>query len=439
MSDLHRRDFLKTMAAAPALPLAAQRNKTPNFLIILSDDQGYHDVGAYGSEIPTPHTDAIGRNGVKFEQFYAAGPVCTPSRYGLLTGRYPARSRDQLLNALMPPSKKGIHPGETTVAEVLKTGGYQTALIGKWHLGGAETDFLPNSRGFDYWEGFPYGCIDYFNFTYGDMPSWFRNGKPYQPPKGYTTDYLTGQAIAYLRQPHQRPFLLYLAYNAPHYGKAGYSRKTGKGDNVLQAPAEYIRRFAHIADEKRRVYAAMVASLDDNIGRLMAALAQSGLEQETFVIFFSDNGGATGFGGANQPLRGHKSELFEGGIRVPAFMQWKGRLAPGQIVHQPTCAVDIFPTLCSLASVRPPANLDGRDLGPLLFEHRTAEREFFWRTERGEAYLLGDWKYIHLNNGEEYLFNLARDPGEKDNRMSDRQTLERLKQQYERVKKTMPV
>lgn len=436
---MNRRTFLRTVAAGPALPLAAQAKKLPNFLIILSDDQGYHDVSSYGSEIPTPHTDEIGKNGVKFEQFYVAGPVCTPSRYGLLTGRYPARSEDQLLNALMPPSKKGIHPGETTFAEVLKTRGYETALIGKWHLGGSQPDFLPNSHGFDYWDGFPHGCIDYFNFTYGDMPSWFRNGKPFQPPKGYTTDYLTDQAIGYLRRKRERPFLLYLAHNAPHYGKAGWDRKTGKGDNVLQAPDAYIRRFAHIADEKRRVYAAMVSSLDDNIGRLMTALRQSGLEENTFVIFFSDNGGATGFGGANQPLRGHKSDLFEGGIRVPGMMQWKGRLAPRRVIRQATGAIDIFPTLCSLASVQPPANLDGRDLSPLLFDNRTSEREFFWRTERGDAYLLGDWKYIRMNSGEEYLFNLAQDPAETTNRLSDRETLQRMKQQYERVKKTMPV
>jgi arylsulfatase A-like enzyme len=435
---MHRRDFLKAVAATATLPVSAQHGKRPNFLIILSDDQGYHDVSSYGSEIPTPHMDAIGKAGVKFEQFYAASPVCTPSRFGLLTGRYPARSQDQMLNALMPPSKKGLHADETTFAEVLKRSGYETALIGKWHLGGSRPEFLPNHHGFDHFEGFLHGCVDYFNFTYGGQPTLFRDEKPYQPPKGYSTNYLTDQAIGYLRQKHDKPFLLYLPYNAPHYGKAGWDPKIGKGDNILQAPEEYIRKFTHIADEKRRTYAAMVACLDDNIGRVMQALRESFLEEDTFVIFFSDNGGATEFGGANTPLRGQKSDLFEGGIRVPCFMQWKGRLQPGRDIKQPIAATDIFPTLCSLASTMPPTNLDGKDLTPLLFRNVASEREFFWRTERGDAYLLGEWKYIRMKSGEEFLFDLAADPNETANRTGDAATLARMKREYERVRKTMP-
>jgi arylsulfatase B len=231
---------------------------------------------------------------------------------------------------------------------------------------------------------------------------------------------------------------LYLAYNAPHYGKAGWDPKLGKGDNVLQAPEEYIRKFAHIADPKRRTYAAMVANLDDNIGRLMQALRDSGREEDTFVIFYSDNGGATGFGGANVPLRGHKSELFEGGIRVPGFMQWKGHLRPGRTIQQPTAGTDIFPTLCSLASVKPPANLDGQDLTPLLFQNTTSEREFFWRTERADAYRLGDRKYIAIKGGEQYLFDLAADPNETNNLAGNVAALGRIKPRYERLKRTMP-
>lgn len=435
---MNRRNFLASLAAGPAA-LAAASPSRPNFLLIFSDDQGYHDVGCYGSEIPTPNIDSIARNGVKFEQFYSAAPVCTPSRYGLLTGRYPARSRDRMLNALMPPSPKGIHPGETTVAEVLKERGYRTALIGKWHLGSARPEFLPNRHGFDYYDGFLHGCIDYFDFTYGGMPSWFRNEKPFTPPRGYTTNYLTDQAIAWLRQDRRAPFFLYLPYNAPHYGKGAYDQKTGKASNVLQAPDEYIRRFAHIQDEKRRVYAAMVAAMDDNIGRLLQSLRELRLEEDTLVVFVSDNGGATGFGGVNTPLRGHKSELFEGGIRVPAVMQWKGRIAPGRNIRQPAGSVDLFPTFCSLAGIRQPAGLDGRELSPVLFENRTFERDLFWRTERDEAYLLGNWKYIRVKDGQEYLFDLARDPSETKNLIGDAAALGKIKVAYEKVRASMPL
>ncbi len=431
---MNRRNFLTGLGA---VGLAAP-SRRPNFLVILSDDQGWHDVSSYGSEIPTPNIDAIGRAGVKFEQFYVAAPVCTPSRYGLLTGRYPARSRDRMLNALMPPSPKGLHPGETTIAELLKERGYRTGLIGKWHLGSARPEFLPNSHGFDHFDGFLHGCIDYFSFTYGGLPSWFRNRDPYLPPKGYTTNYITDQAIGFLRENQRRPFFLYLPYNAPHYGKLEYDRKTGNSRNGLQAPEEYIRRFSHIQDQDRRVYAAMVSSLDDNVGRLLKALRELKLEENTLVAFLCDNGGATGFGGSNTPLRGHKSQLFEGGIRVPCLMQWKGRLGPGRQVRQPACAVDLLPTICGLAGATPPAT-DGRDLRPVLFENRPFERELFWRTEKDEAYLLGQWKYIRVAGAEEYLFDLERDPNETTNRIGDSSApLEKVKRGYARVKASCP-
>ncbi|HUS06019.1 MAG TPA: sulfatase-like hydrolase/transferase, partial [Bryobacteraceae bacterium] len=431
----NRRTFLTGAALAP---LSAQSTRPPNFLVILSDDQGYHDVGSYGSEIPTPHMDAIGKRGVRFERFYAAGPVCTPSRFGLLTGRYPARSHDGLLNALMPPSPKGLQPGETTIAEVLQRRGYRTALIGKWHLGASRPEFLPNQHGFDHFEGFPHGCIDYFNFTYGGMPSWFRDGKPFQPPPGYSTNYLTDQAIRYLGENRDHPFFLYLPYNAPHYGKAGYDRQSQQSSNILQAPEEYIKNFSHIADENRRVYAAMVSNLDDNIGRLREAVRQNGLEDNTFIIFLSDNGGAPDFGGANTPLRGRKADLFEGGIRVPCMMEWKNRLPAGRVIREPAGGIDLLPTLCALAKAPLPGPVDGQDLGPLLFGNRAPDRELYWRTAGGEAYIMANWKYIRQEDGEEFLFDLAADPNEATNRIRDVATLRRLKRGLERLKATMP-
>jgi arylsulfatase A-like enzyme len=434
-----RRSFLSSIVGTQAALALSRQRRPPNFLIIFSDDQGYHDVGCYGSEIPTPHTDSIARNGVKFDNFYVAGPICTPSRYGLLTGRYPARSKDQLLGALMPGSKKGIHPGETTMAEVLSARGYRTALIGKWHLGYAKPEFLPTRHGFQYFDGFVHGCIDFFDFSYGGLKSWYRNEDLHQPARGYTTDYLTDQALRFLHENQRHPFLLYLPYNAPHYGKLEYDPATRKARNGLQAPEEYIARFAHIKDENRRVYAAMVASMDDNIGRLLKALRQLKLEEDTLVVFLSDNGGSIPYGGSNVPLRGQKGDLFEGGIRVPCLMQWKGKLATGKTVGQVAGAVDLFPTLASLAGAPERASrTDGRDLAPALFEGRHFERELFWRTRRTDAYLKGYWKYIKISNGEEFLFDLEHDPNEQVNRIDDRAKLQQIRAGYLRVKATLP-
>jgi len=434
--SLLRRDFLTGLVAAP-VSLGPSGRRPPNFLVIVSDDQGYHDVGCYGSEIPTPHIDSIARNGVKFANFYVAGPVCTPSRYGLLTGRYPARSRDQLLDALMPPSTKGIHPEETTLAEVLRERGYRTALIGKWHLGASRPEFLPTRHGFQSFDGFVHGCIDYFDFAYGGLKSWYRNEELYQPPKGYTTDYLTGQAARFPRENARNPFFLYLPYNAPHYGKAGYDPATKKARDILQAPPDYIARFSHIQDRNRREYAAMVASMDDNIGRLLQTVQELKLEQDTVIVFLSDNGGSLPYGGSNSPLRGEKADLFEGGIHVPCVMQWKGRLAAGKTIEQVAGGVDLFPTLASLAGAKA-SGIDGRDLGPALFEGRSFERELFWRTGREEAYLRGRWKYIRTGQGEEFLFDLDRDPVEQVNRMDDGVKLRELKEGYLRLKGTLP-
>jgi arylsulfatase A len=433
-----RRALLKGLGTAPMALAGAQRRRPPNFLVILSDDQGYHDVGCYGSEIPTPHIDSIAANGVKFTNFYAAGPVCTPSRYGLLTGRYPARSQDKLLDALMPGTQKGIHPGETTVAEVLRERGYRTAIFGKWHLGYAQPEFLPTRHGFQQFDGFVHGCIDYFDFTYGGMKSWYRNESLYQPPRGYTTDYITDRAVEFLREHQRDPFFLYLPYNAPHYGKMKYDPATRKAQDGLQAPEEYIARFAHIKDQNRRVYAATVASLDDNIGRLLTSLRQLKLEDDTVIMFISDNGGSLPYGGSNVPLRGEKAGLFEGGIRVPCLMQWRGRVAPARTSRQPAGEVDVFSTISRLAGVEGAApNIDGRDLTPLLLQNRTFERELFWTTRNTEAYLLGFWKYIKTSGGEEYLFDLDHDPTEKTSRIDDRAKLEELRRGYSRVKSTL--
>jgi len=240
LSMMERREFLKKILSAGLATSminttnflgCAPGKKRPNILLIFTDDQGIGDLSCYGSEISTPNIDSIAENGVKFDYFYSSSPVCTPSRYGLMTGRYPVRAGSPaFLGALMPGKHDDIKlaPDEITIADILKKNGYKTALIGKWHLGHGSIEFGPNNHGFDYFYGFLPGCVDYYKHTYRETPAWWRN-KELIDEKGYATDLLTNEAIKFIEKNKNNPFFLYLAYNAPHYGKAPEG-------NLLQAP-----------------------------------------------------------------------------------------------------------------------------------------------------------------------------------------------------------
>lgn len=402
---------LRTTAAAPP----------PNVLFIFSDDQGSHDVGCYGSEIATPQIDSIAKNGVKFTAFYVASPVCTPSRFGLLTGRYPGRAQSELGHALMFLDAKddvvGIRTNETTIATVLQGRGYHTALIGKWHLGHGAPEFLPNRHGFAYAYGSQGGCVNYETQKYGHKPDWFHNGEPLKE-KGYTTDLITADALRYLtaRAATNQPFFLYLAYTAPHYGK-GWDEKTGKLSNILQAKEKDRARNAAIADPDRREYAGMVTALDDGVGRVLALLREKNLLTNTLVVFACDNGADPHYGGSNEPLRGQKAQLFEGGIRVPCLVQWPGQITAGRVIATPATALDWFPTLAALAGAEAQANPgDGQSLLPLLREENPLPaRDLVWTYKNADALRRGDWKYVHTGKDETFLFNLAADPLEQTN------------------------
>lgn len=399
----------------------------PNILLIFSDDQGVNDLSSYGSEIPTPNIDRIGEEGIRFTQFYSASSICTPSRYGLLTGQNPLRSQDALLGALMfmadEDEERGIQPHETTIAEILRDrAGYDTALIGKWHLGHGDESLRPLNHGFDTFIGHTGGCIDFFTMTYGIIPDWY-HGSQHVSENGYATELITGEAIEYLTSQKERrkPFFLYLAYNAPHFGK-GYSPSEKKPVNLMQPQAAELKRVDFIEDKIRREFAAMTVSLDDGVGEVLKCLREQGLEENTWVIFLTDHGGDPTYGGSNLPLRGDKATLFEGGIKVPCLMKWPGRIKPGTASDDPLISLDLFPSFCEVAGVTGELPVhDGKSLVEGLDgQPGVPARKFLWQTgshaELGRkpwiAYRDDQLKYVSSPEEGEFLFDLSKDPHE---------------------------
>jgi arylsulfatase A-like enzyme len=395
-----------------------KKQKTPNILLILTDDQGINDVSAYGSEIPTPNIDAIGQNGIRFTNFYTTAPVCTPARYGLLTGRYQYRAAEAFQGPLMPrePKHANVHlaENEVIIAEVLKKAGYKTALIGKWHLGHGKMEYCPNNHGFDTFYGFLPGCFDYYKHSYENDPALFRNQMLVEED-GYATDLFTDEAIRFIEKNKNDPFFLYLSYNAPHYGRC-------PDGNLLQSPPEYID-IPKKAVKDRDVYAAMVENLDRGIGRVMETLKKLNLKENTIVIFLSDNGGDYDFGGSNKPYSGEKATLWEGGIKVPCVMEWKGHISSGQIIDQPIISLDLFPTLIHLVGVTPPDQFpDGFDIRDVILGNGTVpDRYLFFRFQNQIAVRDKRWKYLKDSNGKEYLFDITKDPYEQENIIAENQ------------------
>lgn len=405
----------------------------PNIIIIYADDLGYGDLSSYGGNIPTPNIDRIGEDGIRFTDFYVAAPVCTPSRFSLLTGSYPNRSKHQLDKVLFPFDKGHLDKSETILAEYLKREGYATAIMGKWHLGLAEKSYYPTNHGFEEFYGHLGGCIDYFYHTYGKIGvDWYENTTLCHD-KGYATDLITEHAIDFINgqvKKNSQPFFLYLPFNAPHYGKSDPDSlpdntivinegkyKDYETANTLQAPENYINNFSHIEDPYRQVYSAMVSNLDDNVGLLLKELGNEKLLENTMVWFISDNGGYSETHRAhanNGNLRGQKGSLWEGGIRVPALVFWKNKIESGQVINTPVANIDIVPTIGSIvgfANMLPDSTIDGIDLSPVLFEGENVERNIYWKRRNQSAIRRGVWKLV---NGNE-LYNLKNDMEERIN------------------------
>jgi arylsulfatase A-like enzyme len=400
------------VSLAAAQPVAPR----PHIIYIVSDDQGWKDVGFHGSDIKTPNIDQLARSGARLEQLYAQ-PMCTPSRAALMTGRYPHRYG---LQTLVIPSAGtyGLATDERLLPQALKEAGYRTAIVGKWHLGHADRKFWPRQRGFDYQYGPLLGEIDYFAHSAHGTRDWFRNNQPIKE-QGYVTQLLGKDAVRLIEgHDPKTPLFLYLAFTAPH--------------SPYQAPKEYLDRYAHMADPARRAYAAMITAMDDEIGRVLRALEKRKMRDNTLIVFQSDNGGprSAKFTGEvdmskstipadNGPYRDGKGTLYEGGTRVVALANWPGHIPSGSVVDQPIHIVDMYPTLAGLAGAPLGKNkpLDGIDVWPTISEGKPSPREeVVYDVEPFRAAVRhGDWKlvwYATLPSQVE-LFNLAEDPTEK--------------------------
>jgi arylsulfatase A-like enzyme len=414
-----RRTFLQgsfAAAASTALPqLRGPRARPPNILFILADDLGYGDLSCYGRpDYRTPRLDQLAREGLRFTGNYTAAAVCTPTRVALMTGRYPARLPIGLVEPLAYGDESvGLPPDHPTPASLLKRAGYETALIGKWHLG-----FLPEHgpirHGFDEFYGILSGGVDYFSHRVPSGKLDLHEGNVTVNQTGYMTDLLTDRAVQYVRRRHAAPFYLALHYTAPHWPWEGPGDTAAS--RMYRTVADTVKdRFVkgYADGGSPRVFAAMMRRLDEGVGRLLRALEDAGQSRDTFVVFTSDNGGERY--SYNWPASDGKTSLREGGIRVPAIVRWPGRVPPGRTADQSVITMDWTATMLGVAGAAPAPGypLDGVDLTPLcLGQPAQFDRALFWRTRAQDAARRGRWKYLRSGD-DEMLFDIPNDPGER--------------------------
>jgi arylsulfatase A-like enzyme len=400
---IHAGNLAVGVAAMFYASMAAAAEK-PNILVILCDDTGWGEFGFQGNDsIPTPNIDSIAKNGIRFTNGYVSGPYCSPTRAGLLTGRYQTRFGHEFNSTAQ---QSGLSLQETTFPERMKSLGYATCAIGKWHLGN-KPPYRPTQRGFDEF----YGTLANSAFY---KPQAFIDSRvsddvqPVTDPEFYTTDAYAERAVEWIDQHKDGPWFLYLPFNAQHA--------------PLQAPEKYLGRFDHILGQQRQTFAAMMSAMDDAVGRVLGKIRELGQEENTLIFFLSDNGGPTGqTTSSNAPLRGYKATTWEGGVRVPFCVQWKGRLPAGKTVDAPVIQLDILPTAIAAAggTIDPAWKLDGVNLLPYLTGDETGRphETFYWRFGEQWAIRRGDWKLVAGNGGDRAgeLYNLAEDPSESHN------------------------
>ena len=382
------------------LPFAAQK---PNVVVLLADDLGSGDLGFAGGEIATPNLDKLASESLRFEQAYVC-PVCSPTRSSLMTARSPMRF-GVMYHVIRPWLDYGVPLDEHFLPQSFAAAGYQTAMMGKWHLGHSRKAYLPNARGFQYSYGHLNGAIDYFTHERDGGLDWHRNGKAVRE-EGYSTDLIANEAATWIAQRDKsKPYLLYVPFNSPH--------------SPLQAPEESLKKYAHITDPKRRAFAAMVDRLDAGIGRILKEV-----DGNTIVLFFSDNGGPLNFGARNGKLRGAKGSVYEGGIRTQMLLRYPGHTKPGTSTKQVITVLDVFPTLAGAAGVKLQNKLplDGRNLWPALSAGKVMEREDLIvavESGRGLEHTVRrkNWKLVRTiaenKPAKNELYDLAHDPYEE--------------------------
>jgi len=414
IGPMGRRDFVALVGGGAAALLTRSLyaakggpgQRRPSIIVIVADDLGYADLGVQGcTDIPTPSIDSLAQNGVRFTNGYVSCPVCSPTRAGLLTGRYQQRFGHEF-NPGAPATAAtgfGLPLSQVTLADALKAAGYATGMVGKWHLGLAP-EFHPLQRGFDEFFGFLHGSHSYLNAKAEPLNLILRGTEPVDEPE-YLTDAFTREALAFIERHRAAPFFLYLTYNAVHA--------------PMQATQKYLDRFAHIADEKRRTHAAMLSAMDDGIGAVLGKLREAGLEEDTMVFFISDNGGPTpSTTASNLPLSGTKGTMREGGIRVPFILQWPRRLRAGRLYEPPVISLDMFPTAVLAAGGKLPRDrvIDGVDLMPYLSgKKRGAPHEIlFWRMGPNAAVRKANWKLIRPGQTPAGLYDLSKDISESN-------------------------
>ena len=404
--------------AAAATP--PQQPARPNIVVVLVDDLGAGDLSCYGADdLQTPAIDGFVARGMKFTQAYANCPVCSPTRAALLSGRYPELvGVPGVIRTHAPKDSWGyLAPDSVLLPQVLKRSGYHTACVGKWHLGD-RPECVPNAKGFDHFAGFLGDMMDdYFDHRRAGI-NYMRRDQEEVDPKGHATDVFTRWAVDYIEERGRRdgprqPFFLYLAYNAPH--------------TPIQPPKGWLEKVQARAPDmpkKRARLIALIEHMDHGIGQVLDALRESGLDDETLVVFTSDNGGQLGVGANNGALRGSKGELYEGGLRVPQAAVWPGKIEPGSSTDVVTLSMDLFATCCEAAGAAPPEGLDGVSVLPsMLGRTQPLERDVFWTRKEGNLRYLGQsiwavrsqgWKLLQNTPQELFeLYHLAKDPLEQ--------------------------
>jgi arylsulfatase A-like enzyme len=414
------------------IAIAQKKDKRPNIIYIMADDLGYADLSCYGrKDYQTPNIDRLATQGMRFTNAYATAPVCTPTRVSFMTGRYPARLKVGLYEPIAEgpnDSTVGLSASDHPIAEMMRKAGYQTYLIGKWHLG-YQPEFSPMANGFDYFFGFHAGASDYISHTNQRGRDDLYENDQLVKRKGYLTDILTSKAVELIKSKHDRPFFMTVMFNAPHWpwqARGDQAYPNGKWTEGGSA----------------EIYAKIMQALDEGVDSIMKAIDDAGIASETILIFTSDNGGERY--SDNGVYKGGKMNLWEGGIREPAIIRWPGKIKANSVTDQVTVTMDWTASFLALAGagVDPKYPLDGRNIIPICTgKQKPFSRTLYWRIfqrNQNKAMRDGKWKYLQDEKGNEYLFDLESDPSEKNNLKDQQKELfDKLKKKYQQWESTV--